>query len=156
MKFKINYNEQTRELKVEGNRKKDKFYFSKTLKENDAIKFEDAKTNVLNFSEYLITSYNWDWEFLLEMMELKLKAMRDYFAKAEIVLESKDMAKEIDHCLSLIESFRNHDDGYDLDKANGKDSDKQREYILSHYAEEERKFKDIFNYLGERMRYWWD
>lgn len=156
MKFKINYNEQTRELKVEGNRKRDKFYFSKTLKENDAIKFEDAKTNIETFAEYLITSYDWDWEFLLGMMELKLKAMRDYFAKAEIVLESKDMAKEIDHCLSLIEAFRNHDDEYDLKKSSSKDEAKAKEYILSHYEQESEKFKKIFDYLGERMRHWWD
>lgn len=142
MKIKISFNEQTKEFKIEGNRKKQKLYVSHKI--DHAVDFEQLKKNALNFAEYLFTSSDWDWEFLFKLIQIKLKMMQEYFETANIVVESKEIAQEIKHVLDLIEKYKNHRENY-----SGND-------VLKHMNEETENFKEIFKYLSDKMPGWWD
>ena len=98
--------------------------------------------------------------YLIRLMQIKLKSMRERFINDEITTAQIDEVLEIgerliaDGYISDLEAYFNENESTILE-----DDDKLDTYMhLSAEASEQRAkdYKEYFNLLGEYSDYWWD
>ena len=98
--------------------------------------------------------------YLIRLMQIKLKSMRERFINDEITTTQIDEVLEIgerlidDGYISDLEAYFNKNESTILE-----DVDKLDTYMhLSEEASEQRAkdYKEYFNLLGEYSDYWWD
>ena len=77
----------------------------------------------LSYHEILKDNYDWDYDFLIDLIEFKLKRMAEYFHTHRIVENEELYAKQVDKAIAILNA------GYKTD------------IILS---------KDLYNYVNER------
>jgi len=67
--------------------------------------------NIYEWSKILWDDFDWDYDFLLKILDYKLKKMRKYFDNSNIttVEEYQSILNEIDTCINAIEQLRNRD-----------------------------------------------
>lgn len=151
MRFIIEFDPKTQILTISGEDKNRSYSIKKQLKDCEYTKYRHVKHNVNNLAEFLIKNREWDHQYLIDIIVKKLHMMRDYFKKSNIVLESNEIAEEIQVAIDYYKEYHNHDDEY-LDKIEKLTS----EDIRIHYYNERLKFKRFFRVLGEKMQGWWD
>lgn len=98
--------------------------------------------------------------YLIRLMQIKLRSMRERFINDEITTAQIDEVLEIgerlidDGYISDLEAYFNENESTILE-----DDDKLDTYMhLSAEASEQRAkdYKEYFNLLGEYSDYWWD
>ena len=98
--------------------------------------------------------------YLIRLMQIKLRSMRERFINDEITTAQIDEVLEIgerlidDGYISDLEAYFNENESTILE-----DDDKVDTYMhLSAEASEQRAkdYKEYFNLLGEYSDYWWD
>ena len=52
---------------------------------------------------------DWDYEYLYDLIEIKLKELRECFQKDDLHVDSDKFAKQISICLAYMDRFRNWD-----------------------------------------------
>ena len=90
---------------------------AKTLKEVEGIE------RTLQYYPVLRENYEWDYDFLLSLIEFKLKRMREYFWTHNIVENEKQYG---DYCDKLIHILHA---GYDTDIIDSEDLKKKNIYV---------------------------
>lgn len=79
--------------------------------------FRSIYQGILNFKYYFRTIYkdrDWDFCYIYYLEYKKLIRMRDYFLVSDIVINSKQIAKEIDLTIKLLDIVMEEDEPYKL------------------------------------------
>jgi hypothetical protein len=89
---------------------------------------------------FLWKDEDYDYAFVLRMMQYKLKRTREHILDHDIIVESEEVAAQIQRAENLIELVIG-DSGRSLDRTP---------------EEEERDWAELFDHLQTHMRWWWD
>lgn len=130
----------------------------------------NRSTTVKKYSKLLKEDRDWDWAFMLELEQFKLKRMAKYFAKAQSVNDWEQMVSEINLCVKLIDIIMGRDPiGYFFNSTktlpyvntkNWKRFKSQYPSPLSdYYLDDLRQAKalHLYNLIRTyKMRTWWD
>lgn len=114
----------------------------------------DVKLGIRNLIIWLPIIWrdrDWDWQFLSEIMQFKLRNMSRFFRALGCTEDSEDRAEEM---MEVWGHLRALEDDLPPAKLNGLPNT-QEDYVAW-----EKKLKDhqtkAFYIMGTRMRYWWD
>ena len=107
--------------------------------------------NIIEYRKFLWNSGWWDYDYLLEMVQIKLDIDSKYYLKEGHCLNSNDVAKEMEYCSILISKIRK--DEYCNNILLGY-------YTTADFREADDKkqedFDKLFNYMSNHVRGWWD
>jgi hypothetical protein len=132
--------------------------------------------NIFQWSKILWNNFDWDYRFLLDIIQYKLERMNNYFSNANITTDEtyKEMLNSIQSCLDACHhltsgDFENDllDDHYDefpfsLDEIlSGKEfSDEKKESfneMSKTIVEKEKEFSaQLFDGIRDNYEKWWD
>lgn len=128
----------------------------------------NRSTTIKKYSKLLKEDRDWDWAYMLELEQFKLKRMSKYFAESQLVHGWEQMVSEINLCIKLIDIVLERDQkGYlysgtkKLPYVNVKNWKRFVSWYLEspYYLEDLRKAKalHLYNLIRTyRMRSWWD
>ena len=130
----------------------------------------NRSTTVKKYSKLLKEDRDWDWAFMLELEQFKLKRMAEYFAKSQLVHGWEQMVSEINLCVKLIDIVMERDPkGYffnDTKKLPYINSKNWKRFMSrcpipssDYYLDGLRQAKalHLYNLIRTyRMRSWWD
>jgi len=74
----------------------------------------------IQYSWFLRKDFDWDYVFILLLLQYKLKRTRKRIIKNNILLHSEQVASEIKHAEDLIQNWRDNEWCEDLQKAHDK------------------------------------
>ena len=127
--------------------------------------------NILQWSKILWNNFDWDYRFLLDIIQYKLEKMNDYFSSANITTEEtyKEILNSIQSCLEACnhlisrdfenDLIDNHYDKFSFSLDEGF-SDEQRESfdeMLKATVEKEKEFSaQLFDGIRDNYEKWWD
>lgn len=69
----------------------------------------NRSTTVKKYSKLLKEDRDWDWAYMLELEQFKLKRMSKYFAESQLVRGWEQMVSEINLCIKLIDVVMERD-----------------------------------------------
>lgn len=126
----------------------------------------------LEYYPVLKENQDWDYDFLFDLMIFKLQRMKNYFQNAQIAMDSKIYAQQINTAINLINiGFRNDEvetDKYvNLKNANRFLTKEQFEFYTkvdskkgTKYLPNELRMAKAIKLFGEyfvfKVMYWWD
>jgi hypothetical protein len=126
----------------------------------------------LEYYPVLKEDQDWDYDFLFDLMIFKLQRMKNYFQNAQIAMDSKIYAQQINTAIKLINiGFRNDEvetDKYvNLKNANRFLTKEQLEFYTkvdskkgTKYLPNELRMAKAIKLFGEyfvfKVMYWWD
>ena len=126
----------------------------------------------LEYYPVLKEDQDWDYDFLFDLMIFKLQRMKNYFQNAQIAMDSKIYAQQINTAIKLINiGFRNDEvetDKYvNLKNANRFLTKEQFEFYTkvdskkgTKYLPNELRMAKAIKLFGEyfvfKVMYWWD
>lgn len=130
----------------------------------------NRSTTVKKYSKLLKEDRDWDWAYMLELEQFKLKRMSKYFAESQLVHGWEQMVSEINLCIKLIDIIMERDPkGYffnltgKLPYVNSRNwkrfVSRHPEPINDYYLDDLRQAKalHLYNLIRTyRMRSWWD
>lgn len=130
----------------------------------------NRSTTVKKYSKLLKEDRDWDWAYMLELEQFKLKRMSKYFAESQSVQGWEQMVSEINLCIKLIDIIMERDPkGYffnltrKLPYVNSRNwkrfVSQHPEPINDYYLDDLRQAKalHLYNLIRTyRMRSWWD
>ena len=130
----------------------------------------NRSTTVKKYSKLLKEDRDWDWAYMVELEQFKLKRMSKYFAESQLVRGWEQMVSEINLCIKLIDVVMERDQkGYlynntkKLPYINSKNWKRfiswHPESINDYYLDDLRQAKalHLYNLIRTyRMRSWWD
>lgn len=128
----------------------------------------NRSTTVKKYHKILKEDKDYDWEFMLDLEQFKLKRMSEYFSKSQIVSDWETIVKEINLCIKLINIIKEKDiSGYLYDGTkklpyiNTRNYKRFLKYFYNNdfYYSELRATKALYLYnliRTYRMRSWWD
>lgn len=94
---------------------------------------------------------DWDWQFISDMLQFKLKRMSKAFREGGFAVDSDDNAEEM---MEVWYHLRALEDDIPPRRLDG------RPLTQEDYANWNKKLRDhqtkAFYIMGTRMRYWWD
>lgn len=110
----------------------------------------------------------WDYEyFFLQFLKFQLISTRDGILKEDLILETPNVADEINHMLELINVYEHYDDIFEGNNQEmleqigilGLDEETKNEriknYVIKLNMFEQKCYNDMMSYLSENMRKWW-
>ena len=142
--------------------------------------------NIFAYMGIIYRDNDWDYDFFIELVEFKLKRMRNYFMHGDIITRESynEIVEGIDRTLKCIENYRNSSDEaipcpinirHDLvpckDSSNyefvtvnvdtGKPLTDEEEKIYTKYIKdcfnyEKEQWKSIWETIKEEGEKWWD
>jgi hypothetical protein len=127
--------------------------------------------NIFQWSKILWNNFDWDYRFLLDIIQYKLERMNDYFSNANITTEEtyKEMINGIQSCLDACHHLISRDFESDLidnhynkfpfslDKGFSDEQRKSFDEMLKTTAEKEKKFSaQLFDGIRDNYKKWWD
>lgn len=120
--------------------------------------FVTLPRNLRRYLPWLLHDADFDWEFLGEVMEIKLRAMSVRFAEAKVVESWEEMAAETKEAADILARMRDDDSilarhGYDRYESFA--SDEKREMWERVRADQEADRKR-FGELMSKIECWWD
>lgn len=130
----------------------------------------NRSTTVKKYSKLLKEDRDWDWAFMLDLEQFKLKRMAKYFDESRCVADWKQMVSEINLCVKLIDIVLERDPkGYffngtrTLPYVNSKNWKRFTSRcpipFSDYYLDDLRQAKalHLYNLIRTyRMRTWWD
>lgn len=114
--------------------------------------------NLWRYLPWLLHDADFDWGFLGEVMEVKLRAMSERFSDAKIVESWEMMASETKEAADILARMRDEDSilsrhGYDRYESFTGDEKREMWQRVSADQEVDRK---RFGELMSRIQCWWD
>lgn len=109
----------------------------------------------------------WDWGFMHDLVITKIRHMHEYFSAGNFVMECEEtpnIIAELKHVLDLQEELDNvfNDKPSPIITVNDNGSltftrsDEDNKRIEEMYKREDELYKEIYAYIGEHLRGWWD
>ena len=125
---------------------------------------KNKSTTVKKYSKLLEKDEDYDWMFLLKLEQFKLKRMKDYFIKSDLVTDNDIIIRDISLCIKLISIILEEDNKNFISYINFKNISRftsknlHKEWFIQ-FPEELRIRKAL--YLYNLIRYykimsWWD
>lgn len=129
---------------------------------------KNKSTTVKKYHKILKEDKDYDFEFMLNLEQFKLKRMSEYFSKSKIDYNWEKIVKEINLCIRLIDIITERDlPGFlynntkKLPYINTRNHKRFNKYIYDNdfYLDDLRQTKafHLYNLIRTyRMRSWWD
>lgn len=120
--------------------------------------FVNLPRNIYRYLPWLLHDADFDWEFLGEVMEIKLRAMSNRFADAKIVEDWEEMASETKEAADILARMRDDDpirDRHGQDRYEAFSADERAEFYARVNADQEAD-KKRFGELMSKIQCWWD
>lgn len=139
--------------------------------------------NIISWIPVLWNNWDWDWQFLMKILEFKLTRMQKFFASDDcIIKDGSQVSAQIKVCVDLIKKIQNDDwiqdewdkheekwgpyqreNGIPFRRTNavaGKSLEQERQEFrrLCHLEDykREKAWDVLFRVMRRRMRHWWE
>lgn len=120
---------------------------------------------ILSYAWFLRNDYDWDWTFILKLMEFKMRRHADYFEKHGVSKNRKKKAKKMRLCAALLK--RLHEGKYDdarwarhmptIENGNDKLASTLLTETVEYYEYMESQDLEMFcKIFTKHIFYWWD
>ena len=109
----------------------------------------------------------WDWSFLHDSIIMQIKHMYEYYTAGNNVMQSDESSKividQLNHILELAKEIENIEEenlGCEISLEDGKIKCSCPEDYEEKFKELETRehnlYKELYSYIGEYIRWWWD
>lgn len=123
--------------------------------------------NLIYYFPIIWNDRHWDYEYMLDLLEAKIKQMRDGINKDNILANTDEYVKQMDDVLWHIICFKEASDRFEAmsqDKLiaiqNETDKSKKEELIRLYYTDsvnyEDEQWCSIWEKISDNGRHWWD
>ena len=123
--------------------------------------------NIIYYFPVIWNDRHWDYEYMLDLLEAKIKQMRDGINKDNILANTDEYVKQMDDVLWHITCFKEASDRFEAmsqDKLiaiqNETDKSKKEELIRLYYTDsvnyEDEQWCLIWKKISDNGRHWWD
>lgn len=123
--------------------------------------------NLIYYFPVIWNDRHWDYEFMLDLLERKIKQMRDGIKKDNILAKTDEYVKQMNDALWYITCFKEAWDRFEMmsqnrlkeiqDETDEKVKDKMvRQYYIDSVNYENEQWDKIWDIIKEYGRHWWN
>lgn len=134
------------------------------------IFFRNISIGIKNIIYYFPVIWNdrhWDYEFLLDIVEVKIKNMREGINKDDLVVETPKIVSQMDKTLAKIQGYRDAFERFeiqsynDLIKIRDSKDDIEKSILIKRWYTNQVNFEnkcwdEIWDSIKENGRGWWN